>query len=260
MGIDGHNGFETYINSHSTLKINGFWFVVISPLALNKQGYYTNQLINWDMFKDTEFHDLPKYNFHSFSEYNQGEFNIDSLDVDYQNEVARLKSTFSINPNATFRAYKITSYEYIAYDINFYTIFIFDFDDLFIVPDNTIFSSFTLTTLWLDMGFNYPLVNVPEYSLVESDIVPAGYKYLDSTLNLFSNKFSITIPVVGSTYDRAYGAQSWHGFFKKNGVLYFFRNTHLPVLSIDKSKMTVRYDVYILKNKCCLAQCFGITN
>lgn len=224
--------------------------------------------VDLDYFNTHGFFDFPRYKYDSFNEWIIGTYDKNSNDLEYLEEVKKLKFTFNISENSTLWCQKIHTYEYKNYNYYFYDVFIFNFDDIFQTPFSLERKSFYINDLdSYPQGTNYYLDSFNLLDLLPEHTTPIKNKSLRLSLNFFTDKEVVGIPVIKKILNddgafSIYGASFSNAMFLKDGIYYYFRINDIPRLSGDKTTALVSYEVHKIELKkilCCLAECFGIT-
>lgn len=263
--ISSYNGLKCGLLS-AMIKISGFTFVLKNNMFLGHRFYFgSTDSDNSPIVTERSYYMqniLRQFSkpyeplidsFHDFT----------SLDVDYLKEVEKIKSIFLVNPNATFKAFKlcgnVNNGTWIDPIYTPYQYFAFDFEDIFLsdeiysfassywnasaYPDNTV-------NHWFDTYFN-------ELGKLDFDFrknIIEGSHYHSSNASVFSDFLGIPIDE-----DLVITARS--SAFLVDDIVYVFKINNFPVFNSSKTRVLFSWNVYKIpiKRLCCLAQCFGIT-
>lgn len=248
--------FTSFANQDSSVKINGFHFVVMNKLTFGHSN--TRYVVNKDTWLEHIYSGYSKEYYQSVSDWDLGIFDKTSTDVGYLEEVARLKRSFNISDTSTLICRKIRTYEKVPLDYIFYDCYVFNFDDIFLVPSFdgsiAILSKLSSSPGAVNLLKEYPLLGLE----FEHTLTSFG-KSMRTSKDSYSLFTTVGIPVIKYEYSTD-GASFCNALFKKDGIYYYFRIKGFPRF-IEGSNCLVAYDIYKIEvnNKCCLAECFGIT-
>lgn len=270
MNVDFYtfSPFDVFVKSHTVIKINGFYFLVLNKLALGKTNYY-GDVINLDYFSTNGISPFSRYQYDSFDEWKIGSYDKNSNDLEYLEQVKKLKANFNISENSNLWCQKFHTYEYKNYNYYFYDVFVFNFDDIFQTPFSLESKSFYINDLdSYPQGTNYYLDSFNLLGLLPEHSTPIRNKSMRLSLNVFSNHVFVGIPIVKRFYNQygdfdVSGASFSNAMFLKDGIYYYFRINNIPRLSEDKTTALVSYEVHKIELKkisCCLFDLFNKTN
>lgn len=247
----------------SLIKIKGFNFILKNNIFLGQKFYFdgsdvfgshyvTEDSLYAQVVQSPNFIGVPNLIY----------YDLLSNDLEYLSIVDNLKKTFSINPNATFKACKLTGKVNIglwnAPNYLLYDYFVFDFDDIFLIDSTYDYHPFSIKLS------RYPDVQYP--NSFNKYFLDKGLTTFDFNKSMVSGSHYFDI-----NYSESHGAYlaSWvygdygtchHSYvFLVEGCFYVFKMSDFPIVNSSGDSVSFSWDVYILKNKCCLAECFGIT-
>jgi hypothetical protein len=267
MNIDilGLNPFTSSVLSHKVLKIKGFSFLIVNPLALGQKDPY-GEIYTYDYF-NTGIRNLGRKTARqSLENYFLGYFDINSTNEEYLSEVNKLKNTFNVRINSLFKCRKYRFIHTVNYEDYPFEIFMFQFDDIFDTFE--IYTrSFYVSNLDAGMGYYRPFDNVPAYSLDSThrfyDDQRNGYYQFRFFENAIIPEPYIGIPVYKNfDTNNVYGVSFGFELFFKDDIYYLFALSKIPRMDSQGVNAIVVYDLYKIELKkilCCLAECFGIT-
>lgn len=248
------------------LKIKGFTFVLKNNMFLGQPFYFgATDSENSPVVTERSFYMKSQRRDFSKPEipFIDSIHDLTSTDIDYINEVRKLKTTFSTNPNATFKAYRIngninigtlTHPEYFPYQS-----FSFDFEDIFLTDEiHTFTSSYWNASSYPDNTANHwfdrYFVELGNLNFDFQTNIIEGDHYRSANASNFSDYLGTPI---GD--DLVVTARS--SAFLVDDIVYVFKIDNFPLFNSPKTAVAFSWNVYKIpiKRLCCLAQCFGIT-
>ncbi len=262
VDLETMDGFKPYLRSHDLFKIAGFYFLNINPLIGDNENYW-GDIIDWDYFKI-----VGRKIFNAYVDPKTGLYAgvLDSYDKnsnnpEYLEELSRLKSKFKLlDIDSQCRCLKYNyTYKNEGYNAGYAEkiIYIFYFDDIF-VPTTTEVKGFKISNVSSTVGWTYPLLDFLQFGL-DSDVYINSLYKVDSS---YGRAPAVGIPLKKSIYGVVDGVSFTNGLFFKDNIFYFFRINAYPREHVEIFNLiVVSYDVFVIPmlKKCCIAECFGIT-
>lgn len=257
MNVDilSYEPFTSYVSSNSIIRLNGFTFAVINKLAIGHSN--SSCTITYENLFDYPFIDLPINT--RLNNWDLGSFDKTSLDVDYLEEVERLKKAFIISDSSSLRCKKYRSVVFQAYEYFSFIFFIFDFDDIFSSPSLVESKGFNPILSSSPTNINR-LLSFRSLGLELEHCISAKGSNMTFDFDVCGVDPTVGIPVFKHQY-YVDGASFGNALFKKDNVYYFFRIKSFPRYR-EGNVCIVSYDIYQIDlkiKKCCIAECFGIT-
>jgi hypothetical protein len=242
------------------VKIKGLTFILKNNMFLGHNFYSSDRVVLENDFYEFMYHGMRFHDEPNYPPFVDSYHDLTSSDIYYHKEVEKLKSIFSYNPLATFKACKINgvtlkkiigtySYNYIPY-----VSYVFDFEDIFI-PISSYSHSPNMSRYnssfenYQRLGFFDNYFNNLNFDYLSSLV--AGSHYQDENVSFPLDNLGIPLGA-----DNIFNTRSEFLIF--DNIYYIFKPFEFPVF--NGSRGSLSWNVYKIDfKKCCLAECFGIT-
>lgn len=242
------------------VKIKGITFILKNNMFLGQNFYLSDKIvIDNDFFEDTStglvFQWAPY-----IPKYIDSYHDLQSNDIDYHIEVKKLKDIFVCNPLSTFKACKVNAVYpkkipgTLATEPIIYPVYIFDFEDIF----NPISSYSHSPGMW---RYSRYFENYQRLGFYDEYFNNSNFDYLSCLISgshYNNSNFSNPNDQLGTPIGNGNIVNNRSEFLIFDNSYYIFKPNKFPIF--DGTRALLSWDVYKIPfKKCCIAECFGIT-